>query len=181
MGRAGIWIGVVAVVGSSGCGEWQLRRHAALPPPEPAPYVWQEEGTFPAPPEAAAAPASAASAASTTPAEDTILFAPETPTFTVEALPAAAAAEAASPAAANGPGVFRVQVFASRSREAAEAIRDDLTARFRAPTRLDFEAPYYKVRAGECSSDAACQELRSELRGAGYSAAYIVPAVALSP
>jgi hypothetical protein len=180
MGRARIWIGVLAAGACAGCGDWQLRRHAAARTAEPERYAWQEEGDFPPPPSVPAEPASGTAVASTENAA-TVDFALETPTFTVEALPSTPRTAAAPAPAARDARSGRVQVFASRSLEAATTIRDDLAARFRQPVWLDYEPPYYKVRIGECGSDAACQELLAELRASGYAAAYVVPGVTPSP
>ena len=76
---------------------------------------------------------------------------------------------------------YRVQVFASRSNEAAETMRDELAARFTAPVVLDFEAPFYKVRIGACENEAACRALVEELRSAGYASAFAVPARIAAP
>jgi HlyD family secretion protein len=70
---------------------------------------------------------------------------------------------------------FRVQAFASRSRAAAARVRTDLAARFGLLVELEFEDPYYKVRV-DCSSRTDCQELQANLRAAGYTTAFVVPA-----
>jgi len=102
--------------------------------------------------------------------------------FAVESLPAAGVTPPAATAIAQGGTAgFRVQVFASRALDAATTLRDELAARWTEPVSLDFEPPYYKVRIGNCNSEAACSELQQELQDAGYVSAFTVPARIVTP
>ena len=125
----------------------------AAPPDSAAPYDVDSEGAFPLPPPVDLEPASA----------------------TWEAAP-----DAGVPAPRWQPG-FRVQVFACAAREGAENVRREVAGRIDAPTYVEYEAPYYRVRVGDCRTEAECRELEARLRLAGYPSAWTVATHILSP
>jgi len=185
------WIGRSLACGCivvAGCSSWTLRRqsNSVARTPEPAAnYAWEREGTFPTPPPVEPEPTSTvAASAEPAPTHDIPPSAGlHTETgFAVESLPAAGMAPPAATATAQGGTAgFRVQVFASRALDAATTLRDELAARWTEPVSLDFEPPYYKVRIGNCNSEAACSELQQELQDAGYVSAFTVPARIVTP
>jgi hypothetical protein len=156
----------------------------------PAPYVWQEEGTFPAVPRVEA------EAASATP--DTLEFLEQdleasgmeepfarvNPDFSVESLlsvePPPQLASLADAASAGGPG-YRVQVFATRSRETAARLQEELQQSLAVPAYVDFDDPYFKIRVGDCPDEGECRLLQEQVRSAGYTAAFVVPARIVGP
>ena len=179
------WTLACVCVSLAGCGSWTLRQHgttSAAPPPQPSTYSWQQEGQCPAPPPVA--PAAASADASPSEPGPTYEIPPTAglssdASFSVESLPARGTV--ATPANSGGVPGYRIQVFASRAREAAETLRDELTTQTQSPVYLDSEPPFFKVRVGDCESEAACQALQEELRGAGYASAFTVPARIVSP
>ncbi len=185
------WIGWSVACGCivvAGCGSWTLRRQGSsmTPPAETAAsYAWEREGTFPAAPAVEPEPTSSVAAATEpAPTHDIPPSAGlHTDTgFAVESLPEAAAAGRVDSATdTGGEAAFQVQVFASRAREAATTLRDELAARWTEPVSLDFEAPYHKVRIGNCDSEASCLQLQQELRDAGYASAFTVPVRLVTP
>ena len=194
MGR-GMWVFVLGILLVAGCGSWTWRHGAATMEEAPqaavaAPYDWQEEGQFPTP---APVPAEAAgatlneevgSADSLLASEGEGRFAALSPDFSVQALPAVEPPPQLAPTAATGtatlPG-YRVQVFATRSRDAAERLQGELQQSLTLPTHLDFEDPYFKVRVGDCSSEAECRLLQEQLRNGGWASAFVVPAQIVAP
>jgi sporulation related protein len=125
----------------------------AAPPDAATPYDVESEGEFPPPPPVDPEPASA----------------------TWEAAPAGGA-----PAVRWQPG-FRVQVFACAARDGAEIVRREVAGRIDAPTYVEYEAPYYRVRVGDCRTEAECRDLEARLRQAGYASAWTVATHILSP
>lgn len=134
----------------------------------PAPYDFQGEAKSPPPPAVPAEPAGQAS-----PGLDMEQPADlGAPAVAVQDLPA-------SPPPSVPPGSgemhYRVQVFASPDAAAAERVRAELEARFGPPATVTYQAPYYKVRVGDCPTNDACRDLQERLRSAGYDTVWIVP------
>jgi hypothetical protein len=73
----------------------------------------------------------------------------------------------------TGPG-FRVQVFATGSRESAESFEMDVETRLGVATYLERIDGIYKVRVGDCRSRQQAEDLRQRCRDAGYKDAWIV-------
>jgi hypothetical protein len=69
---------------------------------------------------------------------------------------------------------FRVQVFAGSDAAAAEEIRSQVESRTGVRAYVSYQAPYYKVRAGDCPSNEACRDVQERLRAAGYESLWIV-------
>jgi cell division protein FtsN len=132
-------------------------------------YSPQAEAPSPPPPAVAPAPASATSDEAPT----LEVAAPanlETPAVSVQDLPAQSVH--ASPSA--GPG-YRVQVFAGKDSSVAERVRAEVEARTGTRAYVTYQAPFYKVRAGDCSTSDACRDLQVRLRDLGYDTVWVVP------
>ena len=106
----------------------------------------------------------------------------DAPAVAVQDLPASAPASppAAStaggttaPSGAGGDG-YRVQILATSDAEAAERLRREVESRLGVRAYVAFQAPYYKVRVGNCALSDDCRELQSRLRSAGYDTVWIV-------
>ena len=69
---------------------------------------------------------------------------------------------------------FRVQVFASPDRQTALEVRHRAELFLEEDVYLEFEAPYYKVRVGDCLSFAEAETLLKKIRKKGYSDAFRV-------
>jgi len=69
---------------------------------------------------------------------------------------------------------FRVQIHAFQSKSGANGAADK--ARFQFPERVyvEYIAPYYKVRVGDCMTRAEAEMLRARARQLGYGDAFIV-------
>ncbi len=69
---------------------------------------------------------------------------------------------------------FRVQIFASPDRQAAIEARQRAETVFGENVYLEFEAPYYKVRVGDCLSSVEAEKLLRKVRKKGYPDAFRV-------
>ncbi len=69
---------------------------------------------------------------------------------------------------------YRVQVMATRFYEKADSLRSVLTEYFGQEVYIDFEAPNYKVRVGNCLVRSQAEDLQKELENRGYSSAWII-------
>ena len=69
---------------------------------------------------------------------------------------------------------FRVQIFASPDRQTALEIKQRAESLLEEDLYLEFEAPYYKVRVGDCLSSAEAETLLKKIRNKGYSDAFRV-------
>jgi cell division septation protein DedD len=82
------------------------------------------------------------------------------------------------PAAERG---FRVQLVAAGSREDAERIAREARTRLAVPVYVEFESPFYKVRAGDFTDRAQALQLRDRARSYGYPEAWVVTTTIRSP
>jgi hypothetical protein len=90
--------------------------------------------------------------------------------------------EAAAPAAAQEAGAgeageregFRVQIFASPVRFAAESAAEKARGSFRDEIHVDHQPPLYKVRVGDFLTRDEALEARDQAVAAGYRDAWIV-------
>ena len=83
-----------------------------------------------------------------------------------------------STAAVTGPReVYRIQIFTSRL--IAEASREKALAEevFNLPIHLDYEVPYYKLRAGDFVTRAEAEDMIPEIRAIGYRNAWVARVV----
>ena len=79
------------------------------------------------------------------------------------------------------PG-WRVQIFATTDYERASLVKEEAESLFGLPVYLKFEAPYYKVRVGDCRTRTEAEALRREAIRLGYTSAFPVRAsVKVSP
>ena len=113
-------------------------------------------------------PAAAAPSGSSAPAQDLAGVpgsSPATP-------PSGSTAGTAGALAPNG---YRVQIFATTDAAAAESMRHDIEVRLGTKAYVEFQAPYHKVRVGNCTTHEACRDLQTRLQQAGYASVWIVP------
>ncbi len=73
------------------------------------------------------------------------------------------------------PG-YRVQLFASVSREKAEEVRAQVGAERGLVSYVEYDPPFYKVQLGDFRERAAAERLAQALRVEGMSDAFWVPA-----
>jgi hypothetical protein len=167
-----------------------------------APYDFEKEGTIPPPPRVEPAPASGRldSGATLETPQAAQLDAPAvvvqdlSPPATVSPTPPVVVASVATPAPAAAPSAsgasvetpteasgarlasgYRVQVFAG-ARDPALQLRSEIQVRLGERVYVDYVAPYYKVRVGNCRTSEACRALESRLRQEGYGTIWTVPA-----
>ena len=69
---------------------------------------------------------------------------------------------------------FRVQIFASSTEKGANKVAADARSTFTEGVYVEYEAPYYKVRVGDCLTKDEASALRTRLVGLGYRGAFIV-------
>lgn len=69
---------------------------------------------------------------------------------------------------------YRVQLFSTTDYYAAVRTRNDAASRFTEEIIMDFEPPYYKIRAGNFTDRQKAEELRSFARTAGYPEAWVI-------
>lgn len=68
---------------------------------------------------------------------------------------------------------FRVQLIAAADRVEAETFAREARARLGVAVHIDFEAPYYKVRAGDFLDRADALAMRDRARANGYEGAWV--------
>jgi hypothetical protein len=179
-----VCFGICIALAAAGC---SVKRVPVKDPQATAPpstsYDPQAEAASPPPPEVAPAPASAAEPTPTLDVPDPVAL--EAAPVEVQDLPASSApvadpAQSGStpPAARPLGGAYHVQVFASTDRDAAERMRREVESRTGIAAEVVFEAPHYKVRAGECPTSDACRELQRRLQASGYDTVWIVSGAA---
>ena len=78
-------------------------------------------------------------------------------------------------ASAEAPQGWRVQVFAGESEDVAQATRRQLQAAVPEMVYVDYVAPYYKVRVGDCADRDQCEQLKGRLQALGSASAWVVP------
>lgn len=70
--------------------------------------------------------------------------------------------------------VHRVQFFATKypdeAKQVAESVADELSER----TYIEYKAPYYWVRAGDCETEKEANSLLRKIKGLGYSQSWVV-------
>lgn len=81
-----------------------------------------------------------------------------------------------TPLAAQVPG-FRVQVFQSLSLVEAESHARSAAQALGVPAYVEFRAPYYRVRVGDCRTRAAGDGLLGRVVRSGYPGAGLVEAL----
>jgi hypothetical protein len=70
--------------------------------------------------------------------------------------------------------VHRVQFFATKypeeASQVAELVQDELSE----PTYIEYKAPYYWVRAGDCETPEEANSLLRKIKGLGYTESWVV-------
>lgn len=69
---------------------------------------------------------------------------------------------------------YRVQVFASNSIDAVRDIKKELETRTKAAVDIGYDAPYYKVFAGDFPNRTDAEQLLKILKKRGYADAWVV-------
>jgi len=75
------------------------------------------------------------------------------------------------------PGVargYRVQIFLSDDLRDASRVMAEARERFEQEVYLEYDAPYYKVRVGDCPTEWSGEELLRVARRLGYPDAWLV-------
>jgi hypothetical protein len=69
---------------------------------------------------------------------------------------------------------FRVQIFASSTKDGAERVAGDARAVFTERVYVEYIAPYYKVRVGDFLTAEDVERLKDKALSMGYRGAFIV-------
>jgi len=69
---------------------------------------------------------------------------------------------------------YRVQVFAGAARDGAEAVAAEARGKLGEAVAIEYQAPFYKVRIGNCVTRHEAERLRERVTEAGYEGAFIV-------
>jgi len=69
---------------------------------------------------------------------------------------------------------FRVQIFASTTEKNATRVADDARTTFTERLYVEFVAPYFKVRVGDCLTKEDAAVLKNKALKLGYKGAFIV-------
>jgi len=136
------------------------------------PYDFEKEGEIPPPEEKAAPPESDV--------EEIAMDDDEIVGENVEAPKDTTRAAGGGPATVSGKDggfaipVFRVQILATSSEKSATDTRNKVERRLGLPAYVSFEDGMYKVRVGDSSTREGAEKVRTKVRGAGYTDAWIV-------
>jgi cell division septation protein DedD len=103
------------------------------------------------------------------PVEETPPMVMEEP-YTPSVAPSPPAAPSRAPASVLG---FRVQVFASSTENNADRVAADARSSFNR-VYVDYIAPYYKVRVGDCMTREEAEIIKNKARTLGYRGAFII-------
>jgi hypothetical protein len=76
---------------------------------------------------------------------------------------------------------FRVQAFASASRDEAQRVAGEVRAVVDQPVYVELHESYYKVRVGDCTTPDCATRLRDILRTSGYEDAWVVKTKVIVP
>ena len=97
-----------------------------------------------------------------------------TPQPTQPASPGAAAPSTGGVGSGSGADGYRVQILATTDADAADRMRREVESRLGVRAYVAYQAPYYKVRVGNCATSDDCRDLQGRLRNAGYDTVWIV-------
>ncbi|MCR4438847.1 MAG: SPOR domain-containing protein [bacterium] len=78
---------------------------------------------------------------------------------------------AAQPSLLQG---YRVQIISTPFEEVAREVRKEAVLKFEEPVYMVFDAPYYKVRVGDCLSRFEAEELQQKAIEKGFGQAWVV-------
>ncbi len=70
---------------------------------------------------------------------------------------------------------FRVQLLITSEIDQATSIKNEVTPIVKDGVYLIFEAPYYKVRVGDCQTRTTANQLMKTIVNLGYKNAWVVP------
>ncbi|MCK4597292.1 SPOR domain-containing protein, partial [bacterium] len=82
------------------------------------------------------------------------------------------------------PGVaqgYRVQIFLGDDLREASRMMADARSKFEEQVYLEYDAPYYKVRVGDCQTESDGEKLLKIARRFGYQEAWLVYTVISVP
>ncbi|MCK5075503.1 MAG: SPOR domain-containing protein [Calditrichia bacterium] len=74
---------------------------------------------------------------------------------------------------------FRIQIFATKDREQAYLLKEEALQIFGKDTinvYIEFDAPYYKIRIGDCVTRNQAANIKNIARNKGYNKAWVVKA-----
>lgn len=146
-------------------------------PKRPKPIAIYEEdttaNTTAIPRDTSAAKASVKADTAAAPRNDTVMAIP-VPVDTGKAVPQPAPKESLATAVPKTVPGFRVQVFASTSQVNAERVLEEARITLGEKTYLEFIAPLYKVRVGNCLTQQEALSLKDRAVEKGYQAAFVV-------
>ncbi len=69
---------------------------------------------------------------------------------------------------------FRVQIFESQSAAEAQSFYRESTVALTDSVYLTFDAPFYKIRVGNCGTRGEAVTLQKALKNTGYKSTWIV-------
>ncbi len=72
--------------------------------------------------------------------------------------------------------VFRVQFFATQYPDEAAQISESVKNQLSENTYIDYKAPYYWVRVGDCITKEEAESLLEKMRSLGYQESWVVEA-----
>jgi hypothetical protein len=78
------------------------------------------------------------------------------------------------PGSETETSVYRVQIYTTKDRATAQAVKDEAEVDFGREVHLDYEVPYYKVRVGTYQTPQEAEPLLQEARRLGYRGAWAV-------
>ena len=69
---------------------------------------------------------------------------------------------------------FRVQIFASSTQNNADRVAADARSAFNDRVYVEYIAPYYKVRVGDCLTREEAEIMKNKARTLGYRGAFVI-------
>jgi cell division septation protein DedD len=110
---------------------------------------------------------------------------PLLPVLPVEETPPPVVRETYTPPVTTSPPVapsrapasvlgFRVQIFASSTENNADRVAADARSAFKNRVYVDYIAPYYKVRVGDCLTREEAEVMKNKARTLGYRGAFVI-------
>ena len=151
---------------------YELENEGQFPPPD-SDVTFEEDQLPPAPEDVLSTPIGQDAEVGETVGERGESFTPIEPSVT---LPVERSVEEGVPPRepAVGRRGFRVQLVASADRGEAERVAREARNRLGVAVYVDFEAPFYKLRAGDFEDRGAAHRLRERARRNGYPEAWVV-------
>ena len=176
------WFLLVTILVGIGCGSKTQPPTAPLPEPTEAPIPPPTETTAPG-------PGASQEELQTIPAPPPVRpeaegWADTAPPPVPESAPASISAPASAPSSApsspttaqSAPSAsygYRVQVFASATRDGAERAAAEVRAKLQEAVTIQYEAPFYKVRVGNCVTRHEAERLKDRAEQEGYEGSFI--------